>query len=124
MDNISLFARKGETSVFYRVQHSMNSDIAQWKDGFDFSFPAHLHSNFEPVTLTEGSMDITVDGQCFTLAPDPFYPDRFTAMAGQLDDVCLKGLLYSVCGGVHRAATYTERRLDQQDQSVTVEEHT
>ena len=152
--------------MFYQAQHSMNSDIPEWEDGFDFSFPAHLHSNFELVTLTEGCMDITVDGQCFTLtpgraclifpnqihifhtpahsrhilcifspkyvetfakltadrvpvsnlfAPDPFYLDRFTTMAGQLDDVRLKGLLYSVCGDFHRDATYTERRADRDE---------
>lgn len=55
--------------MFYQPQHSTNADTLQFEQGFDFSFPAHLHNSFELIVLTEGSMEVTVDRKKHTLSP-------------------------------------------------------
>ena len=54
--------------MFYQSQHSLNADIFKIEEGFDFSFPSHLHNSFELVAVTEGSMCVTVDGTVYTLS--------------------------------------------------------
>ena len=39
----------------------MNADDVKFECGSDFSFPLHLHGNFELVTVTEGELTVTVD---------------------------------------------------------------
>ena len=47
--------------MFYQSQHSFDADGIKIENGMDFNFPAHLHSSFEFITVTEGKMTVTVD---------------------------------------------------------------
>lgn len=56
--------------MFYQWQNSLNADALKLETGFDFQFPAHLHSSFEFIAVTEGEMIVTVDGCPYTLRSD------------------------------------------------------
>ena len=47
--------------MFYQAIHSLNADGIKFEVGIDFSFPAHLHDDFELIAITEGKMDVTID---------------------------------------------------------------
>lgn len=53
--------------MFYESANSMRANLCKTESGADFSFPLHLHSSFEWITVTEGEMQVTVDGVCHTL---------------------------------------------------------
>ena len=55
--------------MFYQSGNSLYSDLWKIENGVDFSFPLHLHSSFEFITVTEGSMTITVDKKQYALHP-------------------------------------------------------
>lgn len=55
--------------MFYESKNSLAADGLKFESGSDFSFPAHLHGSFELLTVTEGEMQITVDGRCYLLKP-------------------------------------------------------
>ena len=54
--------------MFYQSQHSFDADGIKLESGMDFNFPAHLHSSFEFITVTEGSMVVTIDKICYSLS--------------------------------------------------------
>lgn len=54
--------------MFYQAMHSLNADGIKFEVGIDFSFPAHLHDDFELITVTEGEMDVTVDRCVYRLS--------------------------------------------------------
>ena len=53
--------------MFYQTHSSIASDGVKLENGIDFSFPMHLHSNFEFIVVTEGEMIVTVDGNNYVL---------------------------------------------------------
>lgn len=55
--------------MFYESENSLHSEIQKVETGTDFSFPAHLHSSFEFISVTEGEMLVTVDKIQYTLSP-------------------------------------------------------
>ncbi len=55
--------------MFYESKNSQQSDQLKIETGTDFGFPAHLHSSFEFISLTEGEMIVTVDKIQYHLTP-------------------------------------------------------
>ncbi len=55
--------------MFYQSENSLHGDLIKLESGCDFSFPTHLHSSFELITVTEGSMAVTVDKKQYHLTP-------------------------------------------------------
>lgn len=53
--------------MFYEFQHSNHADMFKKSHGKDFHFSSHLHSSFELVLVTEGSMTVTVSGREYSL---------------------------------------------------------
>ena len=53
--------------MFYESKNSLSADIWKTESDTDFSFPAHLHGSFELITVTEGSMSVTVDKRSYTV---------------------------------------------------------
>ena len=53
--------------MFYEFHHSASADYFSIETGEDLTFPAHIHSSFELVTLQSGSMKLAVE-QCDLLA--------------------------------------------------------
>ena len=49
--------------MFYELSHIGTSDYFKKEEGEDFSFPPHLHQCFELILVTNGSMEITINGQ-------------------------------------------------------------
>ena len=47
--------------MFYQAQNSLRADDLKIETGTDFSYPAHLHGNFEFILVTQGEMTVTVD---------------------------------------------------------------
>ena len=47
--------------MFYQAQNSLRADDLKIERGVDFSYPAHLHGNFEFILVTQGEMTVTVD---------------------------------------------------------------
>lgn len=55
--------------MFYQTQNSMSADDLKIERGVDFSYPAHLHGNFELILVTQGEMTVTVDRTPYRLTP-------------------------------------------------------
>lgn len=55
--------------MFYESKNSLAPDSLKFESGSDFSFPAHLHGSFELLLITEGEMEVTVDGTRYRLTP-------------------------------------------------------
>lgn len=53
--------------MFYESHNSLYSDLLKIETGEDFSFPPHLHSSFEFVTVTDGEMLVNVDKKQYYL---------------------------------------------------------
>lgn len=53
--------------MFYQNHSSLVKERLKLENGIDFSFPLHLHSSFEFIVITEGEMNVTVDGKLYTL---------------------------------------------------------
>lgn len=53
--------------MFYQNHSSLATDGLKLENGIDFSFPMHLHSSFEFIVVTEGEMQVTVDGNLYNL---------------------------------------------------------
>ena len=69
--------------MFYELHHSANADYFRVESGEDFSFPAHIHSGFELITLQSGSMKIFLDGKKYILTPGRgilVFPNQIHAM--------------------------------------------
>lgn len=47
--------------MFYQAQNSLRADGLKIERGMDFSYPAHLHGDFECILITQGEMTVTVD---------------------------------------------------------------
>lgn len=55
--------------MFYESRNSISGDMVKIRSGGDFSFPAHLHSSFELIFVTEGSMTVTIAKKQYVLVP-------------------------------------------------------
>ena len=55
--------------MLYQSDNSLDSDLLKVEEGRNLIFPPHLHSSFELITVTEGEMLVTVDGERFSLVP-------------------------------------------------------
>ena len=55
--------------MFYESKNSLAPDSLKFENGSDLSCPAHLHGSFELLLITEGEMEVTVDGTCYRLTP-------------------------------------------------------
>ena len=55
--------------MFYEFKNSLVADDFKIETNVDFSFPAHLHGSFEFITVTEGELEVTVDGKLYTVTP-------------------------------------------------------
>lgn len=53
--------------MFYQTHSFPTIDGVKLENGIDFSFPMHLHSNFELIVVTEGEMQVAVDNKIYTL---------------------------------------------------------
>lgn len=54
--------------MFYEKSHSLRSNLLKLQFSTDFSFPAHLHSSYEVITILEGQTIVTVGNKQYTLA--------------------------------------------------------
>lgn len=53
--------------MFYQNHSSLETERLKLENGVDFSFPPHLHSSYEFIVVTEGEMEVTVDGKSYLL---------------------------------------------------------
>ena len=53
--------------MFYQAQNSLRADGLKIERGMDFSYPAHLHGDFEFILVTQGEMRVTVDRVSYSL---------------------------------------------------------
>ena len=53
--------------MFYEFSNSLLADDLKIETGIDFSFPSHLHGSFEFITVTEGELEVTVDGHAYNV---------------------------------------------------------
>ena len=53
--------------MFYEAKHSLSADYFRRETGEDFEYPAHLHHCFEFLSVSEGEMDVEVDGCAYRL---------------------------------------------------------
>ena len=53
--------------MLYESNNSFNTDLFKIEEGVDFSFPKHLHSSFEFITVTEGEMTVSVGSTDYLL---------------------------------------------------------
>lgn len=53
--------------MFYEAKNDLGADVLKIERGIDFSFPSHLHGSFELITVTEGSLTVTVDKKDYLL---------------------------------------------------------
>ena len=53
--------------MFYESKHSLSPDLCKIRAGKNVSFPPHLHSSFEFITVTEGEMTVTVDNRPYDM---------------------------------------------------------
>lgn len=53
--------------MFYESANSMRANLWKTESGNDFSFPLHIHSSFEWITVTEGEMQVTVEQRVYRL---------------------------------------------------------
>lgn len=54
--------------MFYQAQNSLRADGLKIERGMDFSYPAHLHGDFEFILVTQGEMTVTVDRVAYSLS--------------------------------------------------------
>lgn len=51
----------------YEWKHIMDAEYFVVEKKADFSYPLHIHYCFEIILITEGEMEVTVDGQIYLL---------------------------------------------------------
>ncbi len=56
--------------MFYQNHSSLATEGLKLENGIDFSFPMHLHSSFEFIVVTEGVMNVIVDGNEYVLGQE------------------------------------------------------
>lgn len=53
--------------MFYQSNNSLSDNFIKTECNSDFSFPPHLHSSFEFITVTDGEMEIVVENKKYNL---------------------------------------------------------
>ena len=64
--NLALNRHRG-VFLFYQNHSYLATERVKLENGIDFSFPLHLHSSYEFIVVTEGEMEVSVDGKSYTL---------------------------------------------------------
>lgn len=72
--------------MFYQNHSSLAKEGIKLENGIDFSFPMHLHSGFELIVVTEGEMQVTVDGNDYALCQE----DAILVFPNQLHELKTK----------------------------------
>lgn len=81
--------------MFYEFRHSAGNDYFSIETGEDLSFPAHIHSSFELVTLQSGSMKVHVGCREYILTPGrgvlifPYQIHSFSTMRHSKHRLCI-----------------------------------
>ncbi len=71
--------------MFYQFEHFGKEDHFCRESGENFSFPTHMHSSFELIVITEGSMDVTVGTDKYTLEKNEavlIFPHQLHSLSG------------------------------------------
>ena len=55
--------------MFYESEHSRSGEQLKVMHGVNFSFPSHLHGNFELITVLDGEMTVSIDKKQYLLTP-------------------------------------------------------
>ena len=69
--------------MFYQLLHLGTSDYFTKEYGENFSYPPHLHQSFELILITDGSMNILIDGKEYTLKKNQavlIFPNQIHSM--------------------------------------------
>lgn len=69
--------------LFFEHWHRMDADYFDVEYGCDFSYPPHVHRCYEAILLTEGEMEVTVDGASSHLSPGEvafIFPNQIHSM--------------------------------------------
>lgn len=53
--------------MFYETKHRLDDEYFTVEKGESFNFPAHLHPCYEFITVTEGNLCVTVDGNTYDI---------------------------------------------------------
>ncbi|MBE6612096.1 MAG: AraC family transcriptional regulator [Ruminococcaceae bacterium] len=53
--------------MFYELKHSIEADYWTMEDGRDLTFPLHIHACYEFFLVTEGELEMTIDGVTRTM---------------------------------------------------------
>ena len=72
--------------MFYEFQHFGIPEYLKKEYGKNFVFPVHLHHSFEFITVLEGKMSVTVDGNEYTLTKGKallIFPDQIHSLSGE-----------------------------------------
>lgn len=70
--------------MFYQLTHLGTSDYFKKEEGENFSYPPHLHQCFELILVTDGQMDILIDGKEYHLQKDQavfIFPNQLHSMS-------------------------------------------
>ena len=54
-------------NIFYETGHGAGADHFTVESGRDFSFPYHLHRGFEIIYVLEGTLDVSVEDETYTI---------------------------------------------------------
>ncbi len=69
--------------MFYQIQHFSSSEYFCKEYGENFSFPSHLHLCFELITILNGKMTVTIEGDDYLLHPGEavlVFPHQFHSL--------------------------------------------
>lgn len=81
--------------MLYESQYSLYSDLVKFIHGRDLSFPLHIHSSFEYITVKTGEMTVTVDDKEYTLSDGdsllifPNQPHSFLTPVSSTHFICI-----------------------------------
>ncbi len=53
--------------MFYEQKNSLTPDLIRVSTGINFNFPAHIHSSFELIAITDGEMTVTVNNKQYNV---------------------------------------------------------
>ena len=70
--------------MFYQLTHLGTSDYFKKEEGENFSYPPHLHQCFELILVTDGQMDILIDGKEYRLQKNQavfIFPNQLHSMS-------------------------------------------
>lgn len=72
--------------MFYQLLHLGMSDYFTKEHGENFSYPPHMHQSFELIIVTDGSMNISVDGKEYALTKNQavfIFPNQIHSISSE-----------------------------------------